>query len=172
MRRFILAGLLLMGLGLVVCGQDKPGQYVSKTQIKATLTAEDLALSGNTSVSVLNPAPGGGESNIESFAITPAFVASSLTALSLAVGISDAGTLVTVNGSGFADGDVLLINEVPYPATFVNASKLQALLNGSGGPTFAQSFTVSVQRPSSAGGGDSAELLWQPRHVLLPLAVR
>lgn len=153
-------------------GQDKPGQYVSKTQIKATLTAEDLALSGNTSVSVLNPAPGGGESNIERFAITPAFVASSLTALSLAVGISDAGTLVTVNGSGFADGDVLLINEVPYPATFVNASKLQALLNGSGGPTFAQSFTVSVQRPSSAGGGDSAELLWQPRHVLLPLAVR
>jgi hypothetical protein len=43
-------------------GSDRPTLYVSETELKATITAADLASPGMAAVTVFNPAPGGGES--------------------------------------------------------------------------------------------------------------
>jgi hypothetical protein len=44
--------------------------YVSETQIQAVVPAADLANTGTASVTVANPAPGGGASNAQTFTIT------------------------------------------------------------------------------------------------------
>jgi uncharacterized protein (TIGR03437 family) len=44
-------------------GQDRPTTFVSDTEVKAELAAEDLAEATLARVTVVNPAPGGGRSN-------------------------------------------------------------------------------------------------------------
>ncbi len=56
-------------------GTNKPTQYVSKTQLKMTISAGDLVLPGFGSVSVSTSTPGGGDSNIAAFSIASAFSA-------------------------------------------------------------------------------------------------
>ena len=50
-------------------GSARSTTYVSPTQLTATITAADIASSGITSVTVVNPAPGGGVSGL-SFTVT------------------------------------------------------------------------------------------------------
>ena len=47
----------------------RPTQYVSSTRLIATISAADLILEGSAGVSVNTP--GGGDSNVLSFTITP-----------------------------------------------------------------------------------------------------
>ncbi|MEO6063114.1 MAG: IPT/TIG domain-containing protein, partial [Thermoflexales bacterium] len=49
----------------------RPTQYVSPTRLIATISAADLILEGSAGVSVNTPAPGGGDSNVLGFTITP-----------------------------------------------------------------------------------------------------
>ena len=49
-------------------GSNRTTTYVSSTQLTAAITAADIATPGTASVTVLNPAPGGGASNTMSFA--------------------------------------------------------------------------------------------------------
>jgi CSLREA domain-containing protein len=50
-------------------GEARPTTYVNANQIKMILSAGDLAEAGTASIKVANPAPGGGESNVETFSI-------------------------------------------------------------------------------------------------------
>jgi hypothetical protein len=50
-------------------GAGRATEYVSATQLKATITLQDIAAPGTASVTVFNPAPGGGTSNPMSFTI-------------------------------------------------------------------------------------------------------
>ncbi len=50
-------------------GANRPTAFVSSTQLKLTVTAADLALGGQGSVTVVNPGPGGGASNTATFTI-------------------------------------------------------------------------------------------------------
>jgi len=50
-------------------GADRPTTYVSATQLMAALGASDLAATGTIPVTVSNPAPGGGTSNVEYFSV-------------------------------------------------------------------------------------------------------
>lgn len=49
---------------------DRPTTYVSSTQLIALISASDTSVTGNASVTVFNPAPGGGTSNIVFIPIT------------------------------------------------------------------------------------------------------
>jgi hypothetical protein len=51
-------------------GSDRSTEFVSPTRLTATILASDIVASGTASVSVLNPAPGGGVSNVAFFEIT------------------------------------------------------------------------------------------------------
>src|SRR5262249_31023977 len=50
-------------------GKNRPTSFVSSTRLKMVVTATDLALGGQGSITVTNPAPGGGESNTATFTI-------------------------------------------------------------------------------------------------------
>ena len=59
-------------------GSGRTTTYVSSTQLTASITAPDIAVEGTASVTVFNPAPGGGVSNAASFSVgnlgpTPGF---------------------------------------------------------------------------------------------------
>ncbi|MCX6720629.1 MAG: fibronectin type III domain-containing protein [Candidatus Staskawiczbacteria bacterium] len=55
-------------------GSAKTTTYVSSTQLTATIPATDVATVGSYNVTVTNPAPGGGTSNAQTFAVTAAAV--------------------------------------------------------------------------------------------------
>ena len=67
--------LVVMGTGFVEGsvvrwnGQDRPTTVLSGTQVVAQVSAGDVASAGSASVSVFNPAPGGGISNPQPFTI-------------------------------------------------------------------------------------------------------
>jgi hypothetical protein len=50
-------------------GSNRTTAFVNSTQLTATITAADLTLSGTNSVTVFNPAPGGGPSGSETFSV-------------------------------------------------------------------------------------------------------
>jgi hypothetical protein len=51
-------------------GNARSTQFVSKTQVTATIPASDIAGAGTASVTIVNPAPGGGTSNVAFFEVT------------------------------------------------------------------------------------------------------
>lgn len=51
---------------------DRPTAYVSSTQLITSIAASDTFITGNASVTVFNPAPGGGTSNVVTIPITNA----------------------------------------------------------------------------------------------------
>jgi hypothetical protein len=53
-------------------GAARPTTVVSATQLRATVTAADIATAGSVPVSVVTPAPGGGTSGTQNFTITAA----------------------------------------------------------------------------------------------------
>ena len=50
-------------------GADRSTTYVNSTQLTAAITAADIATAGTASVTVFNPAPGGGTSNAQTFTV-------------------------------------------------------------------------------------------------------
>ena len=55
-------------------GADRPTTLVSSTQLTAEISVADLAAAGAASITVFNPAPGGGASNAQMFAIRPKYL--------------------------------------------------------------------------------------------------
>jgi hypothetical protein len=54
-------------------GNDRPTKFISKTKLQATIYGTDQLDPANNSVSVKNPAPGGGDSNVLSFVVRPLY---------------------------------------------------------------------------------------------------
>jgi Domain of unknown function (DUF4082)/IPT/TIG domain/Glycosyl hydrolases family 16 len=52
-------------------GADRSTTFVSATQLTATIPSADIAASGTAAITVFNPAPGGANSNPQSFTISP-----------------------------------------------------------------------------------------------------
>jgi hypothetical protein len=50
-------------------GSDRTTQFMSSSQLKATISGADVARAGTASVSVVNPSPGGGSSNTIGFPV-------------------------------------------------------------------------------------------------------
>jgi hypothetical protein len=47
--------------------EPRPTQFINANQIKVTLNAGDFSMSTIAAIKVMNPAPGGGESNVANF---------------------------------------------------------------------------------------------------------
>jgi len=50
-------------------GNDRTTTYISKTELTALISAEDIATAGMMNVTVFNPTPGGGESTAVIFPV-------------------------------------------------------------------------------------------------------
>jgi hypothetical protein len=147
----------ISGSVVQVNGSARTTTFVSSTQLTAAIAASDVASAGTLSITVNNPAPGGGTSSAASLTVTnPAPVMSSISPGSVPAG-SGAITL-TVNGSNFISGSVVRVNGSNRTTTFVNGTQLTAAIPASdlavGAP-----LSITVFTPAPGGGTSTAVTL-------------
>ncbi|MFH1150288.1 MAG: hypothetical protein V1748_07425 [Actinomycetota bacterium] len=142
-------------------GADRATAYVSDTQLTATIPASDIATAGTFDVTVFNPAPGGGESNAQTFTIEhPAPTVTSITPNSAdndgTVSITDLkGTnfrngatvkLIGPSGSGKSGAGIINATNV----NVVSSTKITCKFNFKG--TGAGAYTVKVTNTDGKSG--------------------
>ncbi|MFQ3660935.1 MAG: IPT/TIG domain-containing protein, partial [Chloroflexaceae bacterium] len=136
------------------------------------IPASDIATPGTASVTVFNPAPGGGASNALTFTINASNPVPTLSSLSPASATAGgAGFTLTVNGTGFVNGAVVRWNGANRPTTFVSATQLTATIPASDIAT-PGTASVTVFNPAPGGGLSEATILRIESRVYLPLAQR
>ncbi len=139
-------------------GAGRPTTYVNSSQLTAQIPSSDLATAGSNTVTVFNPAPGGGTSFGFPFSVrNPAPVIASLNP-STASANGDAFVLA-VSGSGFVPASVVQWNGANRATNFVSGTVLQAqvlasdlVVTGSGSVT----AIVGVVNPTPGGGTATA----------------
>jgi hypothetical protein len=135
-------------------GGARTTTFVSATKLMAAITAADVQTSNDDSVSVSNPAPGGGvSSSLTFFVSTPVGVLTSLSPSSAAAG--GAAFTLTVNGSNFLNTAVVQWNGGNRATTFVSANQLTAAITAADIAT-AGTATVQVFIPTVDFGGANA----------------
>lgn len=141
-------------------GAETNTTFVSKTQLKATLSAADLAVAKIIAVKVVNPTPGGGTSpgtnNLTVKNGTP-----SITAFDPAsVDASNTDTSVVINGMNFLNettakgrkaGDPVA-NNVDLALTYIDSSHVSVTIKGSLLDTQGKEVLVTLYNPQPGGG--------------------
>ncbi len=133
---------------------------LNRTELTVLIPKEALVTAGTVSVTVTNPAPGGGTSNAVNFTITGTNPAPTITTISpdnLAAG----GPPFTLTGngtnfiSGAAPGSQVNFGGVALTTTFVSSTQLTAFVPASSIAT-AGTFQVTVTNPMPGGGTSNA----------------
>ncbi|GIW01933.1 IPT/TIG domain-containing protein [Roseiflexus sp.] len=153
-------------------GSDRTTTFVSGAQLTATILAADIATAGTASVTVVNPAPGGGTSNAAQFTIqasNPTPTISSISPDLIPVGNGD--VILTVTGNNFVAGSTVRWNGAPLATTFVSATQVQATLP-SAQRSAAGDGSVTVFNSAPGGGVSNAITVPVRFQVMLPLVVR
>jgi uncharacterized protein (TIGR03437 family) len=135
-------------------GQARSTMFVSSTELKADITAANIAAGGERSITVFNPAPGGGVSNPISFQVTsPAPAITSLTPSSIPAGGN--GFVMTVSGSNFSSTSTVKWADQDRPTVFVDSSTLTATIAATdvAAPGTPQ---ITVSSPPPGGGVSNA----------------
>ena len=136
-------------------GSSRTTSYVGATQLTAQITAADIAVVGNVSVSVLDPA--NGPSNSLPFTIQSAPL--SLTSISPSkVTVGGSGFMLTVLGTGFTSTSIVKWNGAARPTTFVAGNELVAQI-GAADIAVIGTASVAVNDPSSSVGTTSPQSL-------------
>ena len=107
-------------------GANRTTTYVSSTQLTAAITAADVVTAGTASVTVVNPPPGGGTSNVLTFTIIVPPTITSLSPTSMVAG--GAAFTLTVNGTNFLSTSTVQWNGSNRATTFVNSTQLTATI--------------------------------------------
>ncbi len=135
-----------------VNGSGRSTVFVNGTQLSAAIPASDIASAGTLSITVVNPAPGGGAS-----AALPLVVnnpAPSLTSISPASAVVGSGPItLTATGSNFTPASVVQVNGASRSTGFVNGTQLTATLTAA---DLSNAGFLSITVASS--GGTSAPL--------------
>jgi hypothetical protein len=133
-------------------GTDLATTFVNSAQLTAAIPTANLAAAGTATITVFNPAPGGGLSNGVLFSVRDTNPLPVITGiLPPAAAIGTPGISVTVLGMGFADGAVVRWNGTDRQTLFVNNDHLTAVFTTAdlAAPTTA---TVTVFNPLPGGG--------------------
>jgi hypothetical protein len=134
-------------------GSPRATTFISASELTATILAADVSATGTAAVTVVNPAPGGGTSNAETFTVNPApmgpgaikFIFADVTSSAIvgsgvtfnieavnASGTIDAsfeqGVTLTVGGAGIGGGLVTIVNGVG--TSTVNDNTAQTIVLG------------------------------------------
>ncbi len=170
-------------------GSPRTTTFSSSTELQAQITAADIAAAGSGAVSVVNPAPGGGNSGSAEFAISassnPMPLLGSLSPSSIDAGSS--GFILTVSGANFIPTSTIQWNGSALPTTYLSGTQLEAQIPGA--DIAASGFAeVAVVNPAPGGGASSPrlfsiatvpmivsqganDLVWDPMHQLIYLSV-
>ncbi|MCI0744222.1 MAG: hypothetical protein L0Y58_02350 [Verrucomicrobia subdivision 3 bacterium] len=140
-------------------GADRPTTFVSTTQLVAQISAADLVNAGTAQVTVFNPAPGGGASNVLSFSITQINPVPTLANASPPTITAGGPTFtLTVNGVNFVNGAVVRWNGTIRTTAFVSSLQLTAQIS-SADIANAGTAQITVLNPAPGGGTSSALVL-------------
>jgi hypothetical protein len=124
--------------------------FVSATQLRAAITAADLATPGLVAVTVTTAASGGGTSEPVGFTVTAA--APSVSSLSPAsAGAGGAAFTLSVSGNGFVPSSVVRWNGAARTTTFVSTTQLRAAITAVDLATVGP-VVVTVATPAPGGG--------------------
>jgi hypothetical protein len=120
-------------------------QFVSSTQLTASILVSDLTgAAGNAAVTVGNPSPSAGISNIASFTlVNSAPVVTSITPSSSLAGNPQ---VVTVTGSGFVPGATVQLGGQSFTTNFTSSTSIFAGVDSL--PVASLSLTVTNPPPS------------------------
>ena len=153
-----------------VDGADRPTQYVSGTELRATLPAADFAATGTRQLVVINPPPGGGISNPVSLTVRAQLLpVPTITSFDPAFVIAGSGVRdVIINGTGFTSQSQVLVDFTPRPATFISSTQVKVSLSNTETAVAAR-FDLRVSNPPP-GGGVSSALPFEVRAPLPTLA--
>jgi uncharacterized protein (TIGR03437 family) len=138
-------------------GSNRTTTAFGSTQLTAAITAADIATAGTATVTVVNPAPGGGTSAALTFTITapnnPTPTLTSLSPTSATAG--GAAFTLTLTGGNFVSSSTVRWNGSSRTTTFVSASQLTAAITAADIAT-AGAATVTVFTPTPGGGTSNA----------------
>ena len=134
-------------------GAAKTTTFVNATQLTAAITAADIATAGTATVTVTNPAPGGGTSGNLSFTINAAS-APTLTSLApSSATVGGAAFTLTLTGTGFVAGATVNFGTNPaITPSSVTSTQIVATIPAA---DIATAGTVNVTVTNPAGGGTS-----------------
>lgn len=135
-------------------GSNRATTFVNDSTLRAQIPASDLAAPGSAEVTVVNPEPGGGTSNLGRFTIIAQNAVPTLTSIS--PNFIPTGTqpvTLTVNGTGFAFNSVVRLGGQDRPTTFVNGTQLTVELPAADVAATATGVKqVTVFTPTPGGG--------------------
>jgi hypothetical protein len=131
-------------------GAPRTTLFVSTTSLQAAITAADIATPGTASVTVLNPAPGGGTSAPVTFIIQIPPPTITLMTPSSAIAGGTAFT-IAITGTNFKPNSVVDWNGIPRTTTFVSDTSLQAAITAADIVTIGAA-KVTVVNPIPDGG--------------------
>jgi hypothetical protein len=133
-------------------GTNRATTFVSSTQLIAAILVADVASAGTASVTVVNPSPGGGTSNAQTFAITATNPVPKITSLSPASATAGgAAFTLTVNGTNIVSTSTVNWNGSSRTTTFVNSTQLTASITAADIAS-AGTASVTVFNPAPGGG--------------------
>jgi dienelactone hydrolase len=152
-------------------GSARATTFVSQSQLKATILASDIATANTASLTVFNPTPGGGTSNVVFFPITlPVNLLFGESAFGAGSGTVSAATgdfngdgkldLVVANNTGnnvsvlLGNGDGTFRPHVDYPVGNTPGGVAVADLNGDGKLDLAVANNISNDVSILLGNGD------------------
>ena len=137
-------------------GAPRTTQFVSSTQLTATIADTDIATAGTAQVTVFTPAPGGGTSTAQAVTIiagNPIPAVSLLAPSSATAG--GIGFTLTVTGGNFVPASKVLWNGALRPTTFVSATRLTVAI-AAADIASPGAVDVTVASPAPGGGASSA----------------
>jgi hypothetical protein len=139
-------------------GSVRPTTFTNATQITVSLTAADLAVVTNSTITVTNSTPGGGTSSGQPFSVVnPLPVIASISPASLPVGSSS--TSLDIVGTNFLPATTVSWNNSTLTATFISSTELSATVPST---SLAAGAVASVTLSNPApGGGVSAPVNFQ-----------
>jgi hypothetical protein len=152
--------------------------FVSETELQISLTAADLQNPGPAAVKVVNPGPGGGDSNGLIFTIAEAGQnpIPQITQLSPwftnARGASSVAVEVTVTGQNFMPETIAQWNGADRPTVVVSETELKVTLL-SIDVAFGSTGSLRVVNPGPGGGNsNSLGFVVYPYAVYVPVLIR
>ncbi|ABQ89655.1 beta strand repeat-containing protein [Roseiflexus sp. RS-1] len=126
--------------------------FISSTQLTATIPASNIATAGTANVTVVNP--GNLTSNTAPFTITnPLPTISSISPATTVAG--SGGFTLTITGTNFVTNSVVRWNGSDRLTTFVSSTRLEAAISASDVAT-AGTANVTVFNPTPGGGESGA----------------
>lgn len=137
------------GSTVQVNGASRSTTFVSGTQLTATIPASDIGVAGFVSITVFNPAPGGGASSALTLAVNNPVPSISSVSPNPVLAVASSYTL-TVTGTGFVRGSVIRIDGTPQATTYVSSTQVKAQV--SGGILAIGVHAVTIFNPTPGGG--------------------